>query len=335
MAALVVPPKEWQHAKFDVNHTIKTNMSQRFTTDDLAAWRREGGVLLRSFLSSDEVASARDDMALIYADRGQGEGIGTALDLKQKGAIGGFSASQFKNFDDMPFDCSPALNLLALHPAIIDFARAALGTRQVHLYQSHAWAKYTGEADYDQLFHCDYKNHTLTVPSDDERLRTINMMIYLTDVTDGHGAIHFVPQPVSDKIAGEDRVMFPEDELNIELAQHEKSGAGPAGSIFAYGIDVYHRGTNLTVPDGVRYTLTASFRAAGNDMIGWSAWPHSFLKPWHLIFDNATPDQLSCLGIPLPGDPFWTERTLKRTQERWPDWDMSAYRAAIGQRAVS
>ena len=309
--------------------------NKRYTADQIAAWRRDGGVLITNFFSDAEVAPARADMAQIYADRGQGEGVGEALDLKKDGVIGGFHANQFRNFDDMPFDCSPALNLIALHPDLIALARDALGSPHVHLYQSHAWAKFTGEADYDQLFHCDYKNHTLTVPSDEERLRTINIMIYLTDVTDGHGAIHFVPQPISDEIAGADRVMFPEDELNRELVRHERSGAGPAGSIFAYGIDVYHRGTNLTVPDGVRYTLTASYKAAGNDMIGWSAWPFSFMKPWHLIFDNATPDQLSCLGVPLPGDPFWTARTLKRTQERWPDWDMSEYVAAYDRREAS
>ena len=32
---------------------------------------------------------------------------------------------------------------------------------------------------------------------------------------------------------------------------------------------------------------------------------------------------------PRPGDPFWTERTLRRAQERWADWDMAPYRAAL------
>jgi hypothetical protein len=109
----------------------------------------------------------------------------------------------------------------------------------------------------------------------------------------------------------------------------EQRGPGPAGSIFAYGIDVYHRGMNLTAPGAHRFTLTASFKAAGNDMIGWSAWPFTFLKPWYKIFNNASPQQLACLGVPAPGSAFWTSRTLKRAQERWPDWDMSAYHAAL------
>ena len=120
-----------------------------------------------------------------------------------------------------------------------------------------------------------------------------------------------------------------ESRLSNHTASTSKYSTAPAGSVFAYGIDVYHRGTNLTEPGGLRYTLTASYKAAGNDMIGWSAWPYRFLEPWHLIFYNATPEQLACIGVPRPGDGFWTERTLRRTQERWPGWDLTAYREAL------
>ena len=48
------------------------------------------------------------------------------------------------------------------------------------------------------------------------------------------------------------------------------------------------------------------------------------------IATNATPEQLSRLGIPSPGSDYWTERTLKLSQARWPDWDMQAYFSAAG-----
>lgn len=248
---------------------------------------------------------------------------------KQAGQIGVFSRDQFRNFDDMPFDCSPALNLLALHPALIELARAALGTDDVHLYQSHSWAKFTGEADFDQTFHCDFKNHTLTVPSESAQERTINCMIYISDVDDDLGAIHYVPVSESNKVCGDERDPFGPEEVQAPLKERERSGAGPQGSIFAYGIDVYHRGTNLTRPGGVRYTLTASFKAAGNDMIGWSAWPVSLTKPWHIYFEHCTPDQLTCLGIPQPGNAFWTKQTIQRTAKRWPMWDAQPYLEAL------
>jgi len=302
-----------------------------FSEEQVATWREEGAVLLPSFFTPDEIEPCLGDMQKIYHDRAPARGGAHALEVERDGAVGTFALDQFKNFDDMPFDCSPALNLLGLHPQLMAFAKAALGSESVHLYQSHAWAKFTGEADYEQNFHCDYKNHTLIVPSDDIRLLTINFMIYLTDVSDAHGAVHYVPQSASNSITGPNRPMFLEGDTDTQFALKavEKSGAAPAGSIFAYGIDVYHRGTNLTEVDGSRYTLTASYKTAGNDMIGWSAWPFSFLKPWHMIFHNATPEQLACVGVPRPGDTFWTARTLERAQQRWPDWDLTPYREAL------
>ncbi|MEM7097729.1 MAG: phytanoyl-CoA dioxygenase family protein [Pseudomonadota bacterium] len=300
---------------------------KRFTDEQIQEWHTEGGVLLTNFFTADEIEPCRADMEQLYGDR-QDPSAPARVD-KEGNQIGLFSRDQFRNFDDMPFDCSPALNLLALHPAMIALAQAALGTSDVHLYQSHSWAKFTGEADFDQLFHCDFKNHTLTVPAGDAAQRTINCMIYMTDVTDAHGAIHYVPLSQSNQVCGDERDPFGPDEVQGPLKSRERSGAGPAGSVFAYGIDVYHRGTNLTLPGGVRYTLTASFKAAGNDMIGWSAWPISFLKPWHIFFEHCSPEQLSCIGVPKPGDSFWTERTIQRTKKRWPVWNEQPYLAAL------
>jgi hypothetical protein len=301
----------------------------RYTDAQLHEWLQEGGVLLERFFSPREIEACRADMEALYGERR--DPLATVRNDKPAGAIGAFSNDKFRNFDDMPFACSPALNLLGLHPALIELARAALGTRDVRLYQSHSWAKFTGEADFDQLFHCDFKNHTLTVPAETTGQRTINCMIYITDVEDDLGAIHYVPLSESDAVCGHERDPFGADSIQAPLKAIERSGAGPAGSVFAYGIDVYHRGTNLTRPGGVRYTLTASFKAAGNDMIGWSAWPHSFLKPWYILFEHCSPDQLSCLGVPAPGDPFWSTVTIERTQRRWPMWDAQPYIDALAR----
>jgi len=303
--------------------------TSRHTRDDIGTWRREGAVLLNGFLESSEVAAVLPDFHQLYGEHHAAARDRSAVNLKAPGELGVFTRDQFLHFDDMPFEASSAINLIALHPALIAFAKDALDTEDVRLYQSHSWAKFTGETDYDQAFHCDFKNHTLTVPADDTALQTVNFMIYFTDVTDAHGAIHFVPHTLSDPITGRDRTMFPTADQQLALRQVEKSGAAAAGSVFAYGIDVFHRGTNLTLAGGHRFTLTASYHAAGNDMIGWSAWPYWFRKPWHHIIDNASPDQLACLGIPLPGHRFWTPRTIDRTRERWPGWNHLPYEAAL------
>lgn len=289
-------------------------------------WRREGAVVLRDFFTPDELAPVVDDMEAMYGHlRPTDAGGHTELEPALA------RAKQFEHIHDMPFPASPAVNLLGLHPALIATARAALGTDDVRLYQNHTWAKFTGQTDFDQPHHCDFKNHTLTVPGERAVERTINFMIYLTDVTDAHGAIHYVPLSASDPIVGHDRMSFANtaDGTLQRLIEVEHSGAAPAGSVFAYGIDVYHRGTNLTAPGAHRFTITASYKAAGNDQIGWSAWPRWFREPWEQVMNHATPEQLTCLGVPAPGDPFWTELTLHRTSARWPEMDLSPYRLAL------
>lgn len=289
-------------------------------------WRREGAVVLRDFFTPDELAPVVDDMEAMYGHlRPTDAGGHTELEPALA------RAKQFEHIHDMPFPASPAVNLLGLHPALIATACAALGTDDVRLYQNHTWAKFTGQTDFDQPHHCDFKNHTLTVPGERAVERTINFMIYLTDVTDAHGAIHYVPLSASDPIVGHDRMSFANtaDGTLQRLIEVEHSGAAPAGSVFAYGIDVYHRGTNLTAPGAHRFTITASYKAAGNDQIGWSAWPRWFREPWEQVMNHATPEQLTCLGVPAPGDPFWTELTLHRTSARWPEMDLTPYRLAL------
>jgi hypothetical protein len=44
---------------------------------------------------------------------------------------------------------------------------------------------------------------------------------------------------------------------------------------------------------------------------------------------------LALFGVQKPGDPFWTETTLRRTQARYPNWDMTLWREAMTKGASS
>lgn len=303
-------------------------MGTRFTDGHLDTWRREGVALIPGFFTGDEVAAVVADFETVF---GAAERAGAALVAKKPGELGRFNAAQFKTFDAIPFDCSPALNLIAVHPALIAFAKAALGAERVHLYQGQAWAKFTGAADYDQPFHCDFANHTLTAPSDEARFNCVTILCYFSDVSEAHGPMHYVPRPASAAIAGPEATLaFPPDPgLQTALAAQARSSAAPAGTIAAYGIDVFHRGTNMTAPGGHRFAVMACFKAAGDEAIGYHAWAFHHLKPWGRIFDHATPEQLACFGVHEPGHPYWTETTIARTQARYPGWDAGPYRAAM------
>jgi len=299
-------------------------MNHRHNDSDVDTWREQGFVIIEDFFLKDEIAPVLKDFQQLYSQQSQQIGSRSELNRKATGQIGRFHSKQFLNFDSLPYQASEAINLISLHPALICFAQDLLGTEKVHLYQSHTWAKYTGEADYDQPFHCDFGNHTLTVPADNPIDRTVDFIVYISDVTDELGALRYVTKPDSAEIIGEHELTAPE-EMQILLKQRERSAAAPSGTLVAHSIDTFHRGSNLTADNGFRFTMTMGYKAAGNDMIGFHVWQDAADKPWGEILSNASPEQLQCLGIPLPGDPFWTPRTLKLTQSRWPKWNMQAY----------
>lgn len=302
---------------------------QRFTAEDVETWRRDGIALLRDFFTADEVAAVQADFERKYGRKGGG----SALDKKAPGEIGRIDLSQYTGVDAPPFDGLHALNLIGVHPALIAFAKTVLKTDDVRAYQINAWAKYTGEADYDQPFHTDFSNHTITVPSEDAARNSVPILCYFSDVTDAHGAFHYVTRPDSDRVAGPEAWLNKEPahqaKLQSDLSQFGRSSASPAGTAIAYGLDVYHRGTNLTIPDGYRYAVMTCFKKGGDDAVGYYAWPYHHRQPWGQLFKHATPEQLACFGVQRPGDPFWTETTLARAAARYPDWDLSPYRAAM------
>ena len=234
-------------------------MTDRFSSDQVATWRRDGCVVIPDFFTSDEVLAVAKDFETVT---GRSEGGEQPMRKKKAGEIGRFNSAQFSTFEAVPFDCSEALNLIGVHPALIAFARAALGTDDVHLYQCQLWAKYTGDADYDQPFHCDFSNHTLTVPSEDAVRNSVTVLGYFSDVSEAHGPMHYVTRTDGSEIAGPEASLNSGPELQQQLQRCERSSAGPAGTLFAYGIDIYHRGTNLTAPKGHRYAVSACYKNA-------------------------------------------------------------------------
>jgi hypothetical protein len=314
---------------------LRNSEADRFTAEDLDIWRREGAVVLSEFFTPEEVAAVRADFEAVF---GRPDEAADALNKKKPGEVGRFHEAQFKGIQPVPIDCSPALNLIGVHPALIAFAKAALGCDAVHVYQCQSWAKFTGDADYDQPFHCDFSNHTLTVPSEDVAKNTVTILCYFSDVSEAHGPMHYIPRTDSVKVAGPEASFTVRNDPAAEARLQEKlqplgrSSASPAGSVVPYSIDVFHRGTNLTAPKGHRYALMTCFKKAGDESIGFTAWQFHHTKPWRHIFEHATPEQLACFGVQRPGDPFWTETTLARAQARYPGWDMTPWREAMRAR---
>jgi ectoine hydroxylase-related dioxygenase (phytanoyl-CoA dioxygenase family) len=304
----------------------------RFTAQHVQQWHTDGFVIIERFFDRREYEPVLQDFEVLYRDASRGEATSSLYQSLQRDDRSS-RARQFLNIHVLPYEGSSAINLLSLHPELIAFARALLGAPSVRLYQSHTWAKYTGQADYDQEFHCDHGNHTLIAPADDPALRTVDFVIYLTDVSEEHGAMRYVTKPDVLAALGRPALSAPSLADQAALRQVERTVAVPPGSLVAHGIDTMHRGSNLTAPDGRRFSMTVGYKAAGSEHIGFHVWQATPERPWHLVLNHATPEQLECLGIPKPGHPYWTRRTLELTQSRWPDWNMAEYFAAFDSNA--
>ena len=292
----------------------------RHTTEQLDIWRRDGGVILDSFFTADELAPCVDGMEQMYGHlRPDDPAAHENFDAKTR------YAAQFANTTDLPFHATPELNLIGLHPALVACARAALGTDDVRMYQCHTGPSSPARPTSISRFTAT----TRTTPDGAGRGRS-RSHDQLHDLSHRRHrrarAIHYVPVPESDPITAR---CAPSSQVRQPLRSAAAGDRAERRCARRVGLRLRHRrlppGHQPHPPDAHRFTVTASYKAAGNDQIGWSAWPRFFREPWHLVMDNASVEQRTCLGIPAPGDPFWTELTLARTRDRWPNSDWSAY----------
>ena len=282
-------------------------------------WDADGFVVLPSFLLGDEIAAAVAELPALFP---------TADEFHDDAdpARNARFRSEFGGIVDFPV-AGVELNLLCVHPRLVGLAAALLRTDDLRLLSAEAWAKYTAAADYDQQVHRDYLNHTPLVPSDDLRFRQVEMFLYLSDVTEAHGPPHYVPRAVTGSPPALPNWFGPEDRPAFFAG--EVSAAGPAGTVVAYEIGTFHRGTQLTAPGGARYTLHVNFRPAAADWAVRHGWAdRSFQPAWSAFVVRASPRQLELFGFPPPGHPYWTERTLRGMAERYPGLDVSPWTVA-------
>jgi hypothetical protein len=188
-----------------------------------------------------------------------------------------------------------------VHPQLLSFVRAALSSEFVELYLAELWAKYTGVTDYEQPMHRD-PNHSLLPARSEPGFWHMEAFLYLSDVDAQNAATRLVP--ISAVPAN---MHYPDPATPVEapeLYRAEVSAQGPRGSLLAYRTDVWHRGTNLTAPQGARFVLGLAFKLHGQDWVGYNPWPpkapNFFLKQFVAA---STPDELAVLGIPTPGHP--------------------------------
>lgn len=285
------------------------------------ALERDGYVVIPAALSPDELAPAIDELAAMYPSAAQ---FHDAPDAPEHAR---FANGQFGGLELLPFD-SIEWSRLAVHPRLIGIARLALGTDDVRLYQAEAWAKYSSAADYDQLLHRDYPNHTLVVPTDDARFGHIEMFLYLNGATLDTGPTFAVSHRHSRDV-GAASARLGRDEAP-ELYRLEVPVVGPPGTLLVYLPSTFHRGSAMRRPRAARYTMHLNWRTAATEWAGRRGWGNTANQPvWARLVESLTSDQLSVFGFPRPGHPYWTDDTIRGVQARYPGLDMVVWREAV------
>jgi ectoine hydroxylase-related dioxygenase (phytanoyl-CoA dioxygenase family) len=300
-------------------------------TDAARTWRADGFVILPGFLPADELKPAVSEIGLLFPSA---EGFHDGTDPRRRRFLG----DEFAGIDTFPF-AGTEVSLLAVNHRLLDLAETLLDGSDIHLYAAEAWAKYTGACDYDQDLHRDYLNHTILVPSTTPGCQQVEMFVFLNDVPEELGPPHLVPRShTADLPAVPNWYLrsgqhsdwrFNDDSGSPGLYTAEVTGAGPAGTVIAFEPGTFHRGTQLTAPRGVRYSMHLGFRPTSlqwAQRVAWAA--HSFTDEWVQFVNRATARQLQALGFPPPGDSYWTTETLAGMELRYPNLDLSPWRPA-------
>lgn len=296
--------------------------------DAVQAWHTDGFAILPGFIPPAELAPAVGELGLQFPTA---EGFHDGTDPRRERFVG----DEFAGIDTFPF-ASTAISLLAVHHRLLALAEALLPEDDVQLYAAEAWAKYTGACDYDQDLHRDYLGHTILVPSTTPGCRQVEMFVFLTDVPEELGPPHMVARHHTSHLPAmpnwylqpgrESTSRFTDDSGSPSLHAAEVSAAGPAGTVVAFEPGTFHRGTQLTAPQGARYTMNLGFRPAGvqwGQRVAWAM--HSYTEEWVRFVSSADPRQLQALGFPPPGHPFWTPETLAGMALRYPHLDLSPW----------
>jgi hypothetical protein len=236
---------------------------------------------------------------------------------------------QFVGLRQFPWPGSGALNRLAVHPGNVDFMERALETTDLRLYQLMTWAKYAGDADYEQDHHTDL-NHSWLPPISEDPWRHVEGFLFLSDIDEGNGPTHVVNRTDAQGLSLDGR--YPRDKAP-ELYAKERKATGVRGSYLAYRTDVFHRGVNLTRPGSSRFLMNISFRRSEQDWIGYHALQSRQGPDAQRFIEGSSVRELELIGFPPPGHPVWTEELVERTNRRYPALDMSPWRKALSSEA--
>lgn len=325
---------------------------QCLNTTQIDSWRQRGFALVHDLLPNALLQELKQDAVDFYPQPGSA------------------ASKHFRNFGSaqkfvFPAE-SAACNAVTLHPILLTAVAQLLAVEpaQLRLTQSDLWPKYGHDESVDntdQRIHCDYPNHSLLHPPEWTKPEAVEIIIYLNDFDECEGATAVVPRQGQDDpaypwpitqtpgVAGLDYVND-RNKAEAYLAEHSPEAARfrerhlyprevvakyKFGSVLFYRHDTWHRGRPVK-KGALRLVHNLTFSKVGHDWLnvlhpGWSWSMYRKDKLMEQLVAQATVEQRSVLGFPLPGHAYWTLQTVAAVEARYHGFgiDMAPYRDAL------
>ena len=301
-------------------------------------WNEKGYTVIEDLLSIDSINSCKKYLEELYNNN--------EIKIRDFGSDG-----------KLEFPSCTILDYLSMDEKIINFVQSLLNTNDILLCQCDTWGKegsndFSDQSNNDQRIHMDYGNNMFLHPSDWEEPEAVAAIIYLSDVRETLGGTAVVPKNkltndlykfpyinmpgisgnkfINNKHQAEQ--YFKESNKDIydfrqRLYDNEIILKPKLGSILFYRLDIWHRGTPVK-KDKTRFVMNLLWKKKECTWI--NTWNPGWTKEMYYgkveeIFTKLTPLQRSLLGIPMPGDKYWTIQKIELLKVRYPNIDINPY----------
>jgi len=281
-------------------------------------YQQHGYVIMENLLTAKELNAARTDIEQMIPGW-----LDYAADNGAQLPTGWDEVTRSRRNTRFPFP-GEGLNAVTLHPDLLALASAVTAWDDLYCEQADLSYKCKGHfGDREQTMHMDYGNHTLVYPPANPRYWQTAFLIYYTDVELGSA-----PTAVCSWEHYRDEMHFPmgySREQRSALYDNEIKVVVPAGSVLAYSMRTFHRGTAFS-EDTARVSQFVTFAPRDCKWMGIVGWSEQAIRPeFNKWIVSASPAERELFGFPGAGDPYWTEETLAGVSARYPGMDMSPY----------
>jgi hypothetical protein len=282
--------------------------------------QREGHVLVKDFLTGEELREAQDATRRYFPE--SSEWLRTPERF-----------SSLKRSTGFPYEPG-ILNHLSLHPELISFVERVLGTEDIRLGDSILQAKYgsrIGPAHSQQLHNDAWGRNTLVPPRGDGKFQRVFAILYYSDSTAQLGPTYAVPKKHTEglpMLSSSGYSAYSKEEF-AWLYELEEPVVAPAGSALLFTGTTVHRGSAVQEETGHRFAHFLNFHAADAiwlDKQTWVGSPASANGPALCRFiEEASPRQREMLGFPAADAPYWDETTVEGLTSLYPGMDVTPY----------